>query len=117
MRECQSRGREASKFVRVEKAKRGYAAPSGVPPIVPDSTCWDCEGRVGNGVCQFNCASKVNIFSFPNVSNYTMLVWLYNHNTTCNRANCSSELCFPVALGEKVGLKCQECGFISKGGL
>ena len=93
----------------------------GKPVLVPYTKCWDCEAHdEQGGVCQFKCCDGIRLSSFYNVSELKILKWLINHklmDVDCNMRNCSGGKCRPIALGDKVGLKCTKCLEVSKGGL
>ena len=115
---CQDRGREVANSNRREKAYEKYNTP-GTPPLIPDHQVWKCEGFSGTPPCQLDCVRKMNLLSFVMISDFEVLQWLSRHQLMdheCHRSDCDGEG-YPVALGNQVGLKCEDCGFISVGGL
>ena len=103
-----------------QEAEVRYAKP-GLPQLLSNRSVWECKAVCENqNMCGFNCVKSMNLGSFYNTSNLEVFKWICCHNLTdldCNRTNCAGE-CRPVALGETgVGLKCNTCGDVSKGGL
>ena len=97
-----------------------YDTP-GPPPLVSSCSVWECKGISENqNPCGFNCVKTMTLGSFFNTSNLEVFKWVCHHRLTdveCNRTGCEGE-CRPVALGETgLGLKCNTCGEMSKGGL
>ena len=100
----------------------------GAPKIAPDHKVWDCKG-----LCKFQCCISLTLIDFVGVSDLKILTWLHNHNLQdreCNRGeegpdgvrsiqrNCSGH-CRPVSLlaGRGLGMKCDKCHYMHKGGL
>ena len=70
-------------------------------------------------MCGMKCVEGMNLSSFYGVSNLTVLKWLIHHgllDVECNMFSCTGQ-CEPIAVGTSVGLKCSDCGEVSKGGL
>ena len=111
--------RPAAMQRRKDNAQEKYDKP-GAPPLVPNLSCWECTGVTENQeMCGFKCTRQLNLASFYGVTDLKALWWLVYHkllDTECNRNCCTGE-CVPVGLGESVGLKCKDCGHISRGGL
>ena len=117
------KGREHSAQVRTDKAEERYAGDGPPPPVVPNNGVWNCNGFLddnNNEACKFECAKKVDLMSFVNATDLVLLKWLINHNLLepdCNRDGCDGVACRPIALGNEIGLKCDDCGYVSKGAL
>ena len=122
----QRKGMYASGQVRHERAEQRYSGAGPPPPITPQLDIWKCKGFIGddvNNVCQFNCTNSLTVLSFIGVTDLEIQKWIISHNlmdTDCNRkdsqGNDCEGTCYSVALGNKVGLKCDRCHSISKGG-
>ena len=123
------KGREHSAEVRAAAAEAGYAGDGPPPFLVPNPGVWNCNGFLddnNNEACKFECAKDVNLMAFVNATDMAMLKWLINHSLLepdCNvrfpnGEMCGGIACRPVALKDnKIGLRCQDCGYISEGAL
>ena len=109
---AQETGRNTNNENRVKRAMEKYNTP-GTPPIQADNNVWNCDT-----ICRFDCVKNINFLSFVGASELTVLKWLFHHNLVDNK--CTSEQCdgvvFPVALGDKCGVKCEVCNILTKGG-
>ena len=104
--------RETNNAVRTEQAEERYGT-EGSAVIVPDNLVWNCGG------CDLECSKRVDIYSFAGVSDFVMFKWMVAHkliDVSCHARECNASKCRPIALGESVGLKCDMCGYKSKGG-
>ena len=114
-----NKGREKGIAMKQAKAAEKYEK-EGPPDRVPNLKVWDCSVYDENReLCKFNCVKSVDCLSFVNVSDLKILKWLCSHrlmDVECNKSGCKGE-CYPIALGQKVGLKCLDCLEVSKGGL
>ena len=106
---------------RHERAEERYKGTGPPPPLTPNLDTWKCRGFSGDddyNVCQFNCTNSLALLSFVCLTNLEVQQWIISHNLMdieCNRAGCEG-VCYSVALGNKIGLKCHSCHFVSKGG-
>ena len=109
---AQETGRNTNNENRVKRAMEKYNTP-GTPPIQADNNVWNCDT-----ICRLDCVKNINFLSFVGASELTVLKWLFHHNLVDNK--CTSEQCdgvvFPVALGDKCGVKCEVCNILTKGG-
>ena len=103
------------------EAEVKYNTP-GPPLLVPNRNVWKCKGFSENqNPCKFECVKGMNLGSFFHTTDLEGLHRLANHrllDLNCNMSSCGGE-CRPVAQAQGktyVGLKCNLCGEVSKGG-
>ena len=103
---------EVARVIRTEEAEEKYET-EGEAVIKLDGSVWECSG------CNLECAKDVRLFSFPEVSDLKMMKWMIAHKLMLPEfhfTGCGGDRCVAVAEGNSCGLKCPDCGRISKGG-
>ena len=117
----QERGREVETAHRAAAANLRHNTP-GAPFLRIEREVWECEGPPqGPQGCDFSCLDNLSCISFYETADLTILKWVVAHHlmdTKCERegGDCVG-YSDAIALGDRLGLRCNTCHFISKGGL
>ena len=111
----QERGRQVEIANRAAAANVRHNTP-GTPLLRIGREVWECQGPPQ--VCDFNCLNHVAAVSFYETADLTIHKWVISHHlmdTKCERDDCPG-YSSAIALGDRLGLRCDNCHSISRGG-
>ena len=111
--DAQERGREVETANRAAAADVRHNTP-GAPLLTTDRDVWSCVGP--SQECSFSCLDNLSGNCFFDIPELVIMIWIIAHQLMDNKCEKCPGYCSAIALEDRLGLRCDTCHTISRGG-